>query len=227
MTLTMVVISKCAYALQFDGGVSVSVTRMNSIPVINDPRTVSVQFYPTQSKFSNLVSWGDGCTTNRRFSLHLVPTDGKVLPSFCGQNNDHFKGGAHGVPLHQWSHAAVSYNGSERISVFVNGDCIGTCDSGSLDTAADAPMHLGKNTANRKDEFFKGSMRSAHIWNRALTPQEVNELHTSDKVPQTGLVADWMFTQFGLDSQDRDWLLDATLNSNDGVVAGPKWVTLQ
>eukprot|EP00927_Polykrikos_kofoidii_P013924 TRINITY_DN16071_c0_g1_i4.p1 TRINITY_DN16071_c0_g1~~TRINITY_DN16071_c0_g1_i4.p1 ORF type:complete len:552 (-),score=59.19 TRINITY_DN16071_c0_g1_i4:106-1632(-) len=202
LTLTMVIDDR-AYELQFNGRSCVSVGDLHGIPVGNFPRSVSVEFYPTAAVCANLVSWGSGRRSGGRFSLHLVAGAGKVCPCFCGQSNDHFKGGTHAVPLNQWSHATVTYNGAGSISLFVNGKCVGTANAGSLETAADAQLFIGKNTENRADEFFIGSMASARIWNRALRPEEVQELHETSDIPQHGLVADWQFVpEIELDSQE-------------------------
>eukprot|EP00927_Polykrikos_kofoidii_P084013 TRINITY_DN8746_c0_g1_i3.p1 TRINITY_DN8746_c0_g1~~TRINITY_DN8746_c0_g1_i3.p1 ORF type:complete len:273 (-),score=22.95 TRINITY_DN8746_c0_g1_i3:68-856(-) len=206
---------------QFDGKRSINLWYIaeKRIPVGNAPRTVSVEFYPTAAACANLVSWGDGHSSSRRFSLHLVPNGAKVCPCFCGQGNDHFKGGNHGVSLNHWSHAAVTYNGAGSISIFVNGKCIGTANAGSLDTEADAQLCIGRNTENRDDEFFIGSMASVRIWNRALCPDEVKDLHLRKTVSSDGLVGEWLFAKL---QPTNSGLLDG-IDGHDGVLCGATW----
>jgi len=219
--VTMVT-QECSYELQFRGDGFVQVANLDGIPFGNDARTVSAEFYPTAAVFTNLVSWGDGHTTSRRFSLHLVPSGGRMLPSFCGQNNDHFKGGPHGVPLNRWSHAAVTYDGAGRIKVFVNGACVGTANAGTLDTAGGQNLFIGKNTQNRPDEYFRGSVASARIWDKALSLEEIQLLHSGSEVPEMGLVADWIFAP-----QGDTVLSDATAGGHDGTMTAVEWAIRQ
>ncbi len=78
--------------------------------------------------------------------------------------------------------------------------------------AGSAPLRIG--TRDLKS-FFHGEIRDVRIWNRMLTDAEVAELHDSDVVPTTGLVAEYLLT--------RDIAPDRA-GGHDGIIHAPVWI---
>ena len=181
------------------------------IPTGNAARSVATWFYTDgiSHSYSNLVSWGDGVQTNRRFSVHLRSETGAQNLRFCGQWNDHF---SRTIPLQTWVHVVMTHDGS-ALKMYVDGVLTDTTYT-TLNTAANTPVLIGKNTLNRDDEYFDGRISSASIWNRALDAGEVMDLYHSDVMPTNGLVVDWDFTG------DGTLLLDSTGNGQEGDFVG-------
>ena len=78
-------------SLSFDGVDDRVVITSNNLPGGNSARSVSAWFYPELSSNGDIISFGDGVSNSKRFSLVY----GGYLHSnigirFIGQNNDHF-----------------------------------------------------------------------------------------------------------------------------------------
>jgi concanavalin A-like lectin/glucanase superfamily protein len=77
-----------------------------------------------------------------------------------------------------------------------------------------APLRIG--TRDFKS-FFLGAIRGVRVWNRALTPSEV-QMVAGDSIPQDGLVAEYRL--------DQDVALDTT-EFHNGRIVGGSWQTTQ
>ncbi|MBI2145075.1 LamG domain-containing protein, partial [Candidatus Woesearchaeota archaeon] len=77
-----------------------------------------------------------------------------------------------GLSANSWTHLAMVWNGS-NVSLYVNGNSSGVFNannpglSGDFDT-----VYLG--TRNTAAGFFNGSIDEVQIWNRVLSPEEIN-----------------------------------------------------
>jgi hypothetical protein len=75
------------------------------------------------------------------------------------------------LPLHIWTHVAVTYNGSS-VRLYVNGiETRRRALTGSL-ASSTGVLRLGGNSV--WSEFFQGSLDEVRIYNRALTPTEIH-----------------------------------------------------
>jgi hypothetical protein len=70
-----------------------------------------------------------------------------------------------------WQHLAVTYDGS-IFTAYLDGQPVGTSPPGRM--ASFATLKIGSNRITTN--FFKGRIDEVHIWNRALTAQEVATL---------------------------------------------------
>jgi Concanavalin A-like lectin/glucanases superfamily len=75
-----------------------------------------------------------------------------------------------------------------------------------------APLRIGTRDFN---SFFLGAIRGVRVWNRALTPSEV-QMVAGDSIPQDGLVAEYRL--------DQDVALDTT-EFHNGRIVGGSWQT--
>ncbi len=75
-----------------------------------------------------------------------------------------------------------------------------------------APVRIGHRDRN---SYFQGEIREVRFWNRLLRANEVADLYASNKVPQKGLVAEYMLTQ--------DIALD-TVGKHNGRIFGATWI---
>ncbi|MGY8867843.1 MAG: hypothetical protein ACKVJK_19735, partial [Methylophagaceae bacterium] len=85
-------------SLSFDGTNDRVVITSNNLPGGNSTRSVSAWFYPESSP-GNILSFGDGNSTNKRFSLLY---SGAIR--FIGESNDHFN---YSVSTNQWHFVTV------------------------------------------------------------------------------------------------------------------------
>jgi hypothetical protein len=130
------------------------------------------------------------------------------------------------VTAGEWIHVVGTVDGA-KTSIYKNGrlkDCDrytgsgpGPCHAYSPDRwivpqRGNAPLRIGTRDLR---SFFLGAIRAVHIWNRALTADEVSTLHAG-AVPQDGLVAAYLLQQ--------DVAVDRA-GSHDGRIFGATWVS--
>ncbi len=76
-----------------------------------------------------------------------------------------------------------------------------------------APLRVGPRDLN---SFFQGEIREVRVWNRLLTDAEIASLYTSDVVPLSGLVAEYLLTQ--------DIAPDSA-QGHSGIIHAPVWIS--
>ncbi|WP_432824871.1 LamG-like jellyroll fold domain-containing protein [Dactylosporangium sp. CA-092794] len=83
-------------------------------------------------------------------------------------------------PLNQWTHVALTYDGS-NLRLYVNGTLVTTkAKTGALQQTTQ-PLSIGGNTPY--GEYFTGLIDEARVYNRALTAAEVQTIMNSPLVP--------------------------------------------
>ena len=88
-------------------------------------------------------------------------------------------------------------------------------------TASGTDLFIGSNTQDRLDEFFGGKIDNLHIWDLALTQQEIQQyISCLPSSGETGLVGYWNFEE-GSGST----VLDQTSNGNNGAINGATYDT--
>ncbi|MEN1785027.1 MAG: LamG domain-containing protein [Bacteroidota bacterium] len=221
--------------LSFDGNndyiaLPISHTGQNAIATVSVEAWVRTSFTNTaynsnwaivdfdRSDFYNVFIHGDGRVA---FSTY-APTGG--INDFYGNTivNDG-----------QWHHIAVVYDGTNKM-IYVDGE---------LDATRTNPhggMALGKNTtrfgfigdgseasgynATRNNLYYHGDISELRIWNRVLTPAEldVNKLPSTPSGSEAGLFAYYTFddgsaTDLGPNSFDGGIFNNPIFNDTDGV----------
>ena len=98
------------------------------------------------------------------------------------------------VPLNQWTHLFVTYDGSQKakgVRVYVNGKLAETDithDSLSGTIANDQPLRIGKRSTGGE---FKGLIDEVRIYNRELAASEVGQMVSNDALrPLLNIAAD-------------------------------------
>jgi len=84
------------------------------------------------------------------------------------------------LPLNTWTHLAVTHDGT-TLRLYVNGAQVGSrAVAGSLLTSSGA-LRIGGNSI--WGEFFQGSIDEVRIYNRALSPGEIQNDMTRPITP--------------------------------------------
>ncbi len=97
------------------------------------------------------------------------------------------------VPLNAWTHVAVSVSASNVVSYFINGMTAGTWTNGSDDFSLGTAVDLGDNLNPR---LFDGRLNNFQIWNRVLSPSEIqSNLNQSLTGSESGLYAWYPFSE--------------------------------
>jgi hypothetical protein len=97
--------------------------------------------------------------------------------------------GPSALPLNTWSHLAATYDGA-TLAVYVNGVLVASKSASTNLVRASGPLHIGGNDI--WGEYFRGTIDEVRIYNRALSPAEIqNDMvvpiggSTSDTTPPT------------------------------------------
>jgi hypothetical protein len=124
------------------------------------------------------------------------------------------------IPLHQYTHIAATYDGSEA-KLYVNGVLDTSKVVGGTISNSSGNLYIGHNP-NRFDVNapFKGIIDEFRTWNIARTESEIQStMNQSLNGNETGLVGYWKFDEgAGLTTADQ------TSNGNSGTIGGALWV---
>ena len=188
----------------FDGVDDRIIISSNNLPGGNSARSVSAWFYP-ESGFGNILAYGDGSQTNKRFSFLMNSGDVK----FVGENNDHF---GHTVSLNQWHFITITY-ANNKLKMYIDGAIADSVLLGTnLNTDNSYPLVIGSNTTTRNDEYFGGKVTQVSVWDRILTATDVqNHMNCPPSTNALGLLGYW---ELGNNAND------ATAYGNNGVIEG-------
>jgi chitodextrinase len=78
--------------------------------------------------------------------------------------------GSTGIPLNAWTHLAVTYDGTD-LRLYMNGTQAGVTNFPGAITTSNGVLRIGGNAT--WGEYFSGLIDEARIYNRALTPTEI------------------------------------------------------
>jgi hypothetical protein len=137
-----------ATSLQLNGSFSACVwTRIES----SATQVILEQWYPS-------VGWHIGIASNVIFS------------DVDGTNANRIQSGT--LLLHTWYDVCLIYNGTSQ-TLYINGSSVASHASGAS-PGSSQPIYIGSNGVN---SFFSGALDDVRIYNRALSPQEVQTLY--------------------------------------------------
>src|SRR5262249_19390772 len=126
----------------------------------------------------------------------------------------------------QWFHLAGVYDGAS-MKLYVNGVLESTVNVGSITMNSTSPLRIGAlpgyTSSSNGFEFFQGLVDEATIYNRALTPAEIQFVYnqgSAGKPNDLGNAADGVLVQSGAASNT----IGGTVASVRNVVAGNKGI---
>jgi hypothetical protein len=81
----------------------------------------------------------------------------------------------------QWIHFAFNHDSEQGGELYINGNLVSENSLSGVICGSTNPLYFGcDNGVGTLNRFFNGSLDDIGIWNRALTPEEVQELYTLD-----------------------------------------------
>ena len=129
--------------------------------------------------------------------LHSGNANLTWVRQFTGDNPTYTGGGA--PVLNQWTHVAFTWNGEgapdasdHATHLYVNGDQVAnpTRTNGSGSPVPDAPnLFTIGNRPQGNTSYFKGSLDDYRLWDRVLSPAEIETLYQSASSPSVELNA--------------------------------------
>jgi PKD repeat protein len=156
-------------ALKFDGVNDWVTVNDNASLDLSSSMTLEAWVYPQSVTGWRTVilkeKWGDAV-------YYLDSSNDAKLPN-SGINNGGVKEiqGATPLPLNQWSHLASTYDGQYH-RLYVNGIEVAKRAQNGLIQQSDGALRIGGNSV--WGEYFQGYIDEVRIYNRALTPTEIN-----------------------------------------------------
>lgn len=154
----------CAF---FDGGgASIRVPQSSSLK-ITSAMTICAWIAP-------LATDGLRCIVDKDYALvgyNLYVLDSGIHMRICDSSLT-----AGSVSRTNWTHVAGVYTGS-RIRIFINGNQAGETSSGALADRTDKDVYIGMwGPPGGPSRYYSGYMDDVRIYNRPLTPQELQAL---------------------------------------------------
>ncbi len=138
---------------------------------IGSAYTVELWIYPTgTSTYQNLVSNSDHSVSNYG-SLYV-----NVNKLEYWENFQQLVLSPTPIPLNQWSHVAVVYDGAVT-RLYLNGVATGNPSVAHLETFNN-PVRIGYSAQNR-DQYFSGSLDEVTLYNRPLTAAEILAIYNT------------------------------------------------
>jgi hypothetical protein len=162
-----------------------------------------------------LLRFGDVSCDKNQLQVAAGTIGGKKYPM---TTETHFSTG-------QWYHLAVVYNGSTS-TIYINGkkETYATTSGGTInfnDTYMEG-FHIGRSERGR---YLDGYISEARVWNKALTPSQLQANVCYVDPTSEGLIAYWRFN--GAD-QDDTTIKDLTGHGHDAISSSPiRWVENQ
>jgi len=158
-----------------------------------------------------LLRFGDVSCDKSQLQMAGGKVGGKKYPM---TTETHFSVG-------QWYHIAVVYNGN-TLTLYINGkqETYATTSGGTInfnDTYMDG-FHIGRSERGR---YLNGYISEARVWNKALTPNQLQENVCYVDPTSEGLVAYWRFNG----EAQNGTVLDLTGHGHDAVASGTiSWI---
>jgi hypothetical protein len=163
------------------------------------------------SKYDNLNA------ANSNFFISYNSADGNFQIGGNGTNSMNF---VYLQPTNIWTHVSIVFMSSGEVNAYVNGDLASSGNVNLNSSIASIPIGFGK-VFGPFPSFFEGELDDVHIWDSALTQQEIQSyMSTPPTGNEEGLVGYWDFNE-GTGST----LTDQTSNGNDGIINGATWST--
>jgi hypothetical protein len=147
------------------------------------------------------------------YAKALVPAGGGTL----GGTTEHADG-QQADPMDDWTHLAVTYDGS-MLRLYVDGTPVSSRAATGSILGTTKPLWIGGN--HPYGEYFQGLIDEVRVYNLALSPSKVRtEMSTpirGSKIasPEAGLVAAYAF-----DGESKGLAADSSGNGNAGVILG-------
>ena len=122
-------------------------------------------------------------STPTAFGAHLwIHTDNDVFANFVDTGGGyHILKAGFAMTLNQWHHVAATYDKTSGIgAIYLDGEEILSLVLGSFNLATGSDVYLGHRPLPQEpppNKFFDGLIDEAHIFNRALTPQEIEAIY--------------------------------------------------
>jgi hypothetical protein len=132
-------------------------------------RTISLwTYWNGTGNYRHFAGWGTGATGQ----LFALATDDTGKLYFAGWGTADYNTGTT-IPLNQWVHIAVTYNGS-RVNTYVNGTPTAITNQAKTLNTLNGRLFIGSRYDNSSSALFMGgAIDEVAVWDRALNDSEI------------------------------------------------------
>jgi len=200
------------FALLFDGQDDYVLCGVNNMPLGNSPRTIEAWFR-TESPdgYLHVAGYGTGGVVNSALAIFtngesLVITQWGASAAVAVGLNDG-----------QWHHTAVTHDGGNTQTMYLDGEVVGNWDQ-TFEAVATV-CTIGANLL-LDGQFFDGAIDEVRFWDVELTQEEIKaDMNRALTGGEPHLVGCWNFNE-----GQGTIANDSSASGNDGEVAGPVWI---
>jgi hypothetical protein len=166
---------------------------------------------------------GTSCGTTVEFMIHAT-TDTAADPQYvelgrCSAFNGGLSSGT--LPLHVWTHVAVTVSSNKVVSYFINGSSVGSWTNAALNFSLGNTVVLGANNVRQ----FDGQLDNFQLWTRELSAAEVQTNVTQQLTGnESGLAAWYPFNEGSGGTTTNE--ASAGGGSTGTLVNNPQWTTV-
>ncbi|NET80177.1 LamG domain-containing protein [Okeania sp. SIO1F9] len=137
--------------------------------------------YNSFKHWSRIIDFGNGTPNNNIVFANETTTSNLCFDSFKGTTSNRVQANGK-LELSKWLHLAVTVDGSGKTKIYKNGTEV---ESGLINLPNNtnrANNYIGKSNWST-DGYFQGKMSNLRMYNRALSPEEINECMKVDQTP--------------------------------------------
>jgi PKD repeat protein len=215
-------------ALAFNGNTSTATCQASPSLNLTGAFTLEAWIYPT--------SWGSFLTLglariidNTCISLQLIDSHPSFAPHSLllqllhdGGNSSYANGPEDGITLNEWQHIAVTYNGQDAVTMYVNGIeqsvTYTVPPAGPVQDQSSQNLHIGNDGTG--SYAYAGMMDEIRLWTLARSGQEVaGAMNSYLNGDEPGLAASWRMNE-----GHGTLLLDQTGGGHNATVSDADWI---
>jgi hypothetical protein len=169
-------VGKVSQAFNFDGTQFLSAGNPANLAITGTAVTIDGWIKPTATFANFTYLFGRAGSGAHDYTLALnSDLTGIIKTGISDPGLEHFVHTGYNPPLNQWTHVALTYDGS-TITVYANGVAVGTeSKTGNItDDGSSAPFNIG----GRSDCcFYTGGIDEVEVFDRALSASEIKGLY--------------------------------------------------
>ncbi|NEQ73034.1 MAG: hypothetical protein F6K23_08060, partial [Okeania sp. SIO2C9] len=178
---TVVADSKLGNCLNFDGVDDyIQMPEMN----IDYSQGLTVEAWVHYSSFkswSRIIDFGNGQTQDNILFTNEGTTKNLLLDVYQGATQNRIKADGK-LELNQWLYLTVTVDGSGSGKIYKNGEEVQSGLVHLPNNLNRTKNYIGKSNWSA-DAYFHGKMSNLRLYNRALSPEEINECMKVDETP--------------------------------------------
>jgi hypothetical protein len=206
-------------AYRFDGdGDYINIDNSQSLSITGDQITISAWISAERIDRRQVIvsktAWGDNTWL---LETNPIDFDEGTLNFYMapGWGNSHSRTA---IEPDKWYHVVCVYDGSMK-RIYINGVLDSSDRRSGYIPANDQPVRIaswGDPIGPNETRFFKGTIDEVAIFNRALSPEEIQHLYTAPgslEGSTEGLVGYWTF-----DNDDGNLVIDSSPYKNNGII---------